>query len=106
MSTTIMFLMALIPFSFGGIFLYSSHPWKPPLSHNSILLIIIILNIASSITLFFITPQLTEAFGTVAISNQPISICFAIMAAATVLQFFFNKIVDQVELHPDYHHDS
>ena len=99
MAATIIFLMVLIPFSFNGLFLYISRPWKPKIYRNIPLFVIILLNIISAITLFYLTPYLTDTLATVVISPTPISICLAIVGAATALQYLFNQVIDQMEQH-------
>lgn len=98
-SSTIMLLMVLIPFAFNGLFLYISKPWKVKIYKNYPLFILILLNIISSIMLFYLTPYMTASFGTVEISPTPVSICLAIMGLSTGLGYLFNQIIDQMEQH-------
>ena len=98
-SATMMLLMVLIPFSFNGLFLYISKPWKVRIYKNYPLFILIVLNIVSSIMLFYLTPYMTMAFGTVEIDATTSSICLAIMGVSTGIGYLFNQIVDQLEQH-------
>ena len=98
-SATMMLLMVLIPFTFNGLFLYISKPWKVKIYKNYPLFILILLNLISSIMLFYLTPYMTEAFFTVVIDSTTASICLAIMGVATGVAYLFNQIVDQFEQH-------
>ena len=101
-SSTIVLLMVLIPFSFNGLFLYVSLPWKVRIYRNYPLFILIVLNILASIMLFYLTPYMTAYFfGTVEISPTPVSICLAIIGLSTAVGYLYNQIIDQMEQHSD-----
>lgn len=100
-SATIVWLMVMVPFSFNGLFLYISKPWKVRIYRNYPLFIVVLLNIIASITLFYLTPFITTNFFTVELNATGVSISLAIVGVSVGLSYLFNQIVDQMERHED-----
>jgi hypothetical protein len=90
--TTCNFLMILQPFVIYAVFFYIGYPWKQPLYKNYILFILILLNVAATTVLYFITKYLIK-LGILDISNNVAGILFGIEAGACFLGGLYNLCI-------------
>lgn len=96
-SATAMFLMVLVPFTMYGVYFYISHPWKLRIYNNYLLLLIILANVAGTLTHFYVTKKAAKALGNWPINAIDASILLGISVAAAILGRIFNSIMDIFE---------
>jgi len=88
-----MFLLVLPPFAIYSLFFYIAQPWKQKIYKNKILFTYTILNIMSTVALYYITKYSLKALATKPISNYVASIILLISIAACLLGFIYNQII-------------
>ena len=89
-TSTIIFLMVLLPFNFNALFIYSSTPWKERFFGNFLFSFMLILNVSVSGLFYFITRLIAKAFELQPISPFNALILLAIMSGTVVLSLAYN----------------
>ena len=92
-SATVMFLTSIPIYLFLALFIYRSDPWKERFYQNKLFLILVIINIISTIFIFYATSKLSF-LSVVQIPTKEVSICLAIVIGVGILMFIYNKMLE------------
>lgn len=79
--------------------LYESSPWKEPFYKNYLLFIVFLINIAVTLSLNFLVPQLQNLLSFADMSYKCMTAIFLLCVIASILTFFLNKIISYLKLH-------
>lgn len=94
-SGTCMFLLMLPPFAIYALFFYIGSPWNSKIYKNYLLLLLILLNVAATVLLHYITKYCYDAFQMFEISYSVATIMLFISVGACLVGFIYNQTITE-----------